>query len=76
MKNIEEQAQLKMKQKKDEFLLLLLQFQDDPNIQLFNPSSSLQLQQFIHAPYKVVTPAKRLNNLDYTDDELNLIRES
>ena len=33
----------------------LTTFQDDKNIDHFNPSSNLQMQQLLHAPY-VITP--------------------
>lgn len=28
-------------------------YQNHPNIEFFNPSSNLQMQQFLHAPFKV-----------------------
>lgn len=31
----------------------LRKIQQDPNIDFFNPSSNLQMQQLLHAPFKV-----------------------
>ncbi len=32
---------------------ILMEIQDDKNIDYFNPSSHLQMQQLLHAPYIV-----------------------
>lgn len=31
----------------------IFSFQDDQNIDYFNPSSNAQMQQLLHAPYKI-----------------------
>ena len=36
----------------------LTKFQKDKNIDYFNPSSHMQMQQFLHAPYKVIPQEK------------------
>ena len=53
MRKIEDEAKSKIEEKKKEFILFLTTFQEDKNIIHFNPSSNLQMQQLLHAPYKV-----------------------
>ena len=54
MRKIEEQAEKDLKEKRDRFLAFLSKCQDGRNVDHFNPSSSLQLQQLLFAPCEVV----------------------
>lgn len=58
MRNIEKQAGEKIIQKRKQFMDFLITFQDDENIDFFNPSSHMQMQQLLHAPYKVDPKSK------------------
>ncbi len=53
MDTIEQQAIKKIKEKKQEFMNFLMTIQHDKNIDYFNPSSHMQMQQLLHAPFKV-----------------------
>lgn len=50
MKEIEEKAKHDLKKKQEFFLNFLYTFQNGKNIDHFNPSSTLQLQQLLFAP--------------------------
>ena len=50
MQGIRDDAVHDLKKKQDYFLNFLASFQEDPNIDHFNPSSPLQLQQLLFAP--------------------------
>ena len=47
MQGIRDDAVHDLKKKQDYFLNFLASFQEDPNIDHFNPSSPLQLQQLL-----------------------------
>ena len=53
MNKISQQARQSMEEKRNKFLDFIISFQKGKNIDLFNPSSTLQLQQLIFAPYKI-----------------------
>ena len=53
MRKIEEEAKMRIEEKKKQFITFLTTFQEDQNIIHFNPSSNLQMQQLLHAPFKV-----------------------
>lgn len=53
MKAIETAAKTDLKQKEEYFINFLKQFQTGQNIDHFNPSSNLQLQQLFYAPYEI-----------------------
>lgn len=50
---IEKEALTKMEQKKKIFMDFITSFQTGKNIDLFNPSSGLQMQQLLFAPYRI-----------------------
>jgi hypothetical protein len=54
---IEEKAKQDLKEKEIKFMNFLKSFQQGKNIDHFNPSSTLQLQQLLFAPCEVV-PSK------------------
>jgi DNA polymerase-1 len=58
VEKIKQQAIDDSKKKEQEFLSFVKTFQDDPNIHLFNPSSSRQMQQLLHAPFVVEAKPK------------------
>jgi len=42
-----------MEEKRKKFVDFVVSFQPGKNIDLFNPSSGLQMQQLLFAPYKI-----------------------
>ena len=74
IKKIEKQALDLAKSKKKEFIDFLLTFQKGDNVDLFNPSSNLQLQQLIYAPYKVQDNAKESSEGKKRNIELDIER--
>jgi hypothetical protein len=58
MSKIRQQATEDLAKKVEHFMAFLRSFQDGRNIDHFNPSSTLQLQQLLFAPCEVVPPPK------------------
>jgi hypothetical protein len=58
MRKIEEEAKFDLLKKEEYFLNFLTSFQDGRNIDHFNPSSALQLQQLLFAPCLIQRPKK------------------
>jgi len=54
MKNIETKARSDMIEKSKEFIAFIMKYQNGLNIDHFNPSSDLHLQQLLYAPYVIV----------------------
>jgi DNA polymerase-1 len=64
MRKIEEEAKFDLLKKEEYFLNFLASFQDGKNIDHFNPSSALQLQQLLFAPCVIKRPEKDQKNQD------------
>ena len=53
MKTIEKKAIVEIECYKKKFMNFLMRYQNHPNVDLFNPSSHMQMQQLLHAPFIV-----------------------
>lgn len=58
MRKTEEDAKFDLLKKEESFINFLASFQDGKNIDHFNPSSPLQLQQLLFAPCEIVRTEK------------------
>lgn len=77
MKKIEIEAKQDLKKKQQYFIDFLATFQKGKNIDHFNLSSTLQLQQLLYAPYEIVTspPEKKEQKSELSDEDESLVNQ-
>ena len=77
MKKIEAEASARIEEKKQKFMRFMMKYQNDKNIDYFNPSSHQQMQQFLHAPFVVKKEEEKTKKVEKTiDPELLELEEA
>lgn len=77
MQKIESEASAKIEEKKHKFMKFLMKYQNDKNIDYFNPSSHQQMQQFLHAPFVVKKEDEKAKKVERNiDPELLELEEA